>query len=842
MKKVLAVDGNSILNRAYYGIRPLSNSKGVPTNALTGFVNILLKHLESIKPDVLLIAFDRKAPTFRHLMYDGYKSNRKGMPEELAIQLPYAKEIAKHMGFAVLEKDGIEADDILGTASLRCKESGNFCYILTGDRDSLQLIDDSYSAVLLAGNTDTVYYDEAKFKEKYQTTPKGLIDIKALMGDSSDCIPGVPGIGEKTAIALISQYSDIDKIYADTENLPLGKSQKEKIINGKEFAYLSKKLAEIKCDDDIEISLESTDLSGIDDLRKLLGELEMFSALNRINSSSYYSENTEAVLEESVQIQVIEGIEAEADGDLYCSFDFENSTVYIGKENNCIKLKVNDLCNFITVNAGRIVTYNSKAVYKYLFENGVNDFSLLKGDIMLAGYVVNSGMQKYSFERILLQYLHIAVEECSLSEIAYYSAKLMPILNEKLSESSQDKLYSDIELPLAKVIADMEYSGFYVDKNGLEDFGKELNGEIAEIEQQIYFMSGEIFNINSPKQLGTVLFEKMSLPAKKKTKSGYSTDADTLESLSPYHPIIDLILEYRTLSKLKSTFVDGMIKVISDTDGRIHTSFNQAVTATGRLSSAEPNLQNIPVRQKRGRELRKFFRAKSGYKLIDADYSQIELRLLAEISDDKDFKDAFISGEDIHRMTASQVFGMPYELVSNELRTRAKAVNFGIIYGISAFSLSRDIGSTVSEAKRYIESYLGRYTGVSDYLKNIVKFAHENGFVKTEFGRRRYIPELKSSRKTEQSFGERVAMNSPIQGTAADIIKLAMVNVYNSLAKSYPEAKLILQVHDELIIEAPENVAEKVADLLKFEMENVYKSDVPLTVEVNIGDTWFETK
>ena len=848
MYKVLAVDGNSILNRAYYGIRFLSNSKGVPTNALTGYVNIIYRHIESLKPDLTVVAFDRKAPTFRHGLYEGYKANRKGMPDELALQLPYAKQISEYMGFRVLESDGFEADDLLGTVSGLCKTNGGFCYILTGDRDSLQLIDDEYTHVLLAGNTDTVLFDEAKFYEKYQTKPIGLVDIKALMGDSSDCIPGVKGIGEKTAISLISQYGSLDKVYENADTLPIGPSAKAKIIADKDMAYLSRTLARIKCDVDIDLDITESPKADFLRLKELLTELEMLSVLKKI--SAHFSSN-EAIEPQAPQpldfperkAEPSEIERAASNGYVFAAIDFESGELCLsnGKEVLSCTMQEDELCGFLLKNLSALSVYDSKLVYKHLIAKGYKPESTVSFDAMLAAYVVNSGLQKYNIERVAGQYLHIDADEVNTSKTAYYTALLHKKLIALLNETNQEKLYYSVELPLALVIADMEETGFYVDGEGLAAFGKELENDIRECEERIYFLTGEEFNINSPKQLGHILFEQMGIPAKKKTKTGYTTDAETLEPLAPYYPVIAEVLDYRALTKLKSTFIDAMIKVISEKDGRIHTSFNQATTATGRLSSAEPNLQNIPIRQKRGRELRKYFMGDEGKVLVDADYSQIELRLLAEISNDATFIDTFKSGEDIHRKTASNVFGVPEELISSELRTRAKAINFGIVYGISAFSLAKDINTSVAEAKRYIDNYLSRYDGVNKYLSTIVENARASGYVTTLFGRRRYIPELSSDKKMLQGFGERVARNSPIQGTAADIIKLAMVNVYKRL-EEFPSAKLVLQVHDELIIETDAESAGKVADMLKSEMENVCKTAVPLKVDVKIGKTWYDTK
>ncbi len=848
MNKILAVDGNSILNRAYYGIRFLSNSKGIPTNALTGYVNIIYKHIEALKPDAVVVAFDRKAPTFRHGLYDGYKANRKGMPDELAAQLPYAKKLSEYMGFQILEADGFEADDLLGTVSRRCKSNDAFCYILTGDRDSLQLIDDAYTHVLLAGNTDTVLFDEAKFFEKYQIEPMGLVDIKALMGDSSDCIPGVKGIGEKTAVALIAEYKTLDGVYANIDTLPVGPSAKGKIANDKDMAYLSRELAKIKCDVNVDVDITSRSHADFISLKELLVELEMLTVLKKI--TPYFSDDpSEDITPVSApsfaerEIAPTDAYEMISEGYESVSVDFENGTVYLsdGKEVAYFNAQSDGIIDFVFSSLTKLCVYDSKLIYKHLIDCGKYPTDTAAFDVMLASYVVNSGLQKHNIERVVNQYLHIDDEAMNASKTAYYTALLANELKKQLESTGQSKLYYDIELPLALVIADMEETGFYVDGEGLTAFGEELEKDIKECEERIYFLTGEQFNINSPKQLGHILFEQMGIPAKKKTKTGYTTDAETLEPLAPYYPVVAEVLDYRALTKLKSTFIDAMVKVISEKDGRIHTSFNQATTATGRLSSAEPNLQNIPIRQKRGRELRKYFMGGGNKVLVDADYSQIELRLLAEISGDETFIDTFKSGEDIHRRTAASVFGIPEELISPELRTRAKAINFGIVYGISAFSLAKDIGTSVAEAKRYIENYLTRYGGVNNYLTTIVDKARADGFVTTLFGRRRYIPELTSDKKMLQGFGERVARNSPIQGTAADIIKLAMVNVYKKLSE-FPNAKLVLQVHDELIIETDKESAEAVAEMLKTEMENVCKTAVPLSVEVKVGKTWYDTK
>ncbi len=824
MKKLLAIDGNSILNRAFYGIRPLTTSFGLPTNAVYGFVNIIYSHIQALSPDYAAVAFDLKAPTHRHLKYELYKANRKGMPEELAAQLPYAKQAVEAMGMTELEMEGWEADDILGTLSRLSEENGVEAYLLTGDRDSLQLISDK-TKVLLATTGETVLYDGDKFFEKYGTVPPRLVDIKALMGDSSDNIPGVPGVGEKTALKLISDYGTLDGVYLDLEKKDIAKGVMNKLIAGKESAYMSYDLATISKDVPISQSIENYVYNGADSdrLTELFTYLQFGALIKKFDLKQKENSVPETEFEKCGNVpNCPEAAVWETEDGIYI-YDGEIGYICPSALAGEVYSKLGIICS----DAKRVFSKHPECSVKF--------------DVSLAGYVLDSSVSDYSVERLALGYLGTSQTETPCQKaICIYG--LYKKLSELMKEQKCDSLFYEIELPLAKVLADMEKEGFCIDRDGLAKFGEKLDLQIHDLTERIYMLCGETFNINSPKQLGEVLFEKLCLPAQKKTKTGYSTNAEVLEALSPYHPVIDEILQYRNVVKLKGTYVDGLLKC-ADENGIIHTSFNQTVTATGRLSSTEPNLQNIPIRTEEGRELRKFFiPKKEGRVLIDSDYSQIELRLLAAISGDVKMIDAFNSDQDIHRQTASQVFDVPLEAVTDSQRKRAKAVSFGIVYGISDFSLSKDIGVSRPAAKKYIENYLHRYPAVSEYLENIKKEARDKGYVSTLLGRRRYIPEMASGKKTVRSFGERVAMNSPIQGTAADIIKLAMVNTYRALKEGGYESKLILQVHDELIIEAPENEVEDVKELLISEMENALSLEVKLSVETAIGRNWYDCK
>ncbi|MCL2517901.1 MAG: DNA polymerase I [Oscillospiraceae bacterium] len=823
MKNILIIDGNSILNRAFYAINPLTTKNGLCTNAVYGFLNILLKHIETLNPDYGAVAFDLPAPTFRHEKYDGYKATRKGMPDELAVQLPYAKKCVELLGLKVLQKPGYEADDIIGTVA-NFAEDDTHSYILTGDRDSLQLICENIS-VLLASNSDTVKYDAEKFKADYGIDPSVFVDVKALMGDSSDNIPGVAGIGEKTALKLISLFNNLDNLYDEIESdTTVTNSIKTKIITGKENAYLSRFLAKIDTEVPLEITLDDIIRKEYDrhGLLEIFNELEFTAMIKRLNLASDV---------ETVTYNKINAAELPKDGII--TAEIKNNTLFVVADEGNFSVQYETLSELKDFFESGINVYDSKYFYTLLANEGIK-FNC-NFDVMLAAYVSNSTDNSYDITRLSAAYLNTTSEDST-----YTTHKLYNVLNEKLRADNQYDLYKNIELPLAAVLSEMEIYGFKVDRFGLVNYANKLQQYIDECSQQVFKFAGEEFNINSPKQLGELLFEKLDLPTFKKKKTGYSTEAEVLEKLRPYSPIIDHILEFRQVSKLKSTYADGLLKV-ADQNGRIHTTFNQTVTATGRLSSTEPNLQNIPIRQPQGRELRKFFIPEShDYVLIDADYSQIELRLLADISGDRIMTQAFVNGDDIHAITASQVFDVPIENVTPEMRKRAKAVNFGIIYGIGDFSLAADIGVTKYQAGEYIKSYLEKYADVDRYLKNTVAEAYELGYVTTRFGRRRYIPELKSAKAPIRSFGERVAMNSPIQGTAADIIKIAMINTSAELKKAGIDARLILQVHDELVVESHKDCREESCAILKRCMEDIPGFKIPLTVDVSYGDTWFK--
>ena len=854
IKKMLVIDGNSILNRAYYGIRPLTNKNGLYTHAVYGMINIISRHVDSLRPDYCVVAFDLKAPTFRHKMYDGYKANRKGMPEELAVQLPYAKACMSALGYRVLTCEGYEADDILGTLAKSASRDGVHAYILTGDRDSLQLIDDGVS-VLLVKTKETIEYTEGVFFENYGVKPDVFVDVKALMGDSSDNIPGVAGIGEKTALKLIADFGSMDALYEKLEESSLSASVKQKLTSGKDMAYLSRTLALIDVNAPVDTSLEVSEYNGADKeaLYALFTELEFFAFIKKFGLEGV---RLERKVEEKAEAQAEEQTEVAASAECSCECGaicegiaeyFKGKTVALCLGESDIALCNGERSARVSLDDATlkellgnisIVCHDYKEIYKRFAAMGIS-IGECAFDTMLAAYVLNSGRSKYLFEDVLATYLDGAEvrENASESLFALYGM----LSNEIEKETAHELLYG-IEIPLARVLADMELAGFRIDVQGIEQYGRELLGIAEDLKSRIYSQAGEEFNINSPKQLGEVLFEKMGLPAGKKTKTGYATDAETLGKLASKYDIIADILEYRHVTKLKSTYADGLAKA-ADGEGRIHSLFNQTGTATGRLSSAEPNLQNIPVRTEMGKRFRKYFIPQNDeYVIIDADYSQIELRLLAHISGDENMKNAFLSGEDIHTATASTVFGVPAEQVTGELRKRAKAVNFGIVYGIGEHSLSEDLGITRKEAKLYIESYLAGYPRVSAYLDEIKVKAREDGFVTTEFGRRRYIPELTASNKNVQKFGERVAMNSPIQGTAADIIKIAMIRVAEALRRTGADAKLILQVHDELLIECPRSESEAVKRILVDCMENAVKFTVPLDVEANIGKTWYDAK
>lgn len=845
--KLMILDGNSIVNRAFYGVRMLNAPDGTPSNAVYGFTAILQRLLEEQKPEAVCVAFDLKAPTFRHLEYDAYKAQRKPMPEELAVQIPILKELLDAMGIRRYELEGYEADDILGTAAAVCQREGWDCAIVTGDKDSLQLISAGTTVCNVKtrmGQTETINYTPALFREEYGFEPERMVDLKALMGDSSDNIPGVPGVGEKTALDLIRRYGTIDNIYAGLDSLDIKAGVRKKLREGEESARKSYWLATIARDIPIhfvpEENLWNRDYQpSLYPLMKRLGfnkfiekwGLEPDSApaggapagMERIDAPDAGLLRRAIEKAERVAVLPVEGLDSLE----IC----DGERVYTAAWNS-LGEEYNPLLRLLFGPKTKKIGQNVKDLIGLLLKEGLPAEGFIF-DTALAGYLLDATGSDYSPQRLSARWLG---GEQSGAEALYH---LCGVLDGKLRELKMDELYYSIELPLCRVLADMEQAGFFVDRKALYEFGESLNGDIARLQEAIWGHAGHEFNINSPKQLGEVLFDQLMLPSGKKTKTGWSTNADVLEKLRGKHPIIEQVLEFRMLAKLKSTYADGLLKVISP-DGRIHTSFQMTVTATGRLSSTEPNLQNIPVRRALGAQIRKMFVAAPGMTLVDADYSQIELRLLAHISGDETMREAFLSGEDFHSVTASKVFNVPLSEVTPTLRSRAKAVNFGIVYGISAFSLAQDIGVWPSEAKTYMDAYMEKYHGVRDYMKNIVVQAREDGYVSTLFGRRRELPELKSSNFNMRSFGERVALNMPIQGTAADIIKLAMVNVQKRLSAEGMKSRLILQVHDELIVECPEGEADKAAEILRQEMENAVSLAVPLTVDVHAGHSWAE--
>lgn len=854
MKKLLIVDGNSIMNRAFYGVRPLVTRTGIHTNAVYGYLNILKKHLDAIKPDYVAVAFDLKAPTFRHKMFSEYKAGRHATPDELISQIPLIKEATALLGIKTVSLEGYEADDILGTLSSSFEGES---FVVTGDRDSFQLVSDK-TTVILASTGEDVIYTPKEIEEKYSLPPKKLIDVKALAGDSSDNIPGVAGIGEKTAIKLILEADSLEGIYEKLDNgeLKVSDGVKNKLLNGRESAFLSKKLAEICLTVEGLPSPQELELTEQDSnaLRELFVKLEFTKMMSRFGLDRTAAVEKTATDGDQMSFDMIEEeaseIKALSEDEfialLPCGkvpLDLIDNNFYYAHQGEIYSCPVSK--TLIKALRGRqLCLFDSKAFWLKtgeLFEE--LDESLVAFDIQLASYVDNPD-SRGDFARIVMSYLSKSVSPSAEGSPECRAPLIAPLyqeLSKKIEEEGLSYLYYEIELPLSKVLAGMEMRGFAVDKKGIEEYGVVLKEQMEKAEESIWTISGEHFNINSPKQLGRVLYEKLALPVIKKNKTGYATDAETLEKLRFHSPIIDFILEYRHLSKLYGTYIEGLLKVTPD-DGRIRTSFNQKQTQTGRLSSAEPNLQNIPVRTEQGSRLRRYFVADEGKVLIDADYSQIELRVLAHMSDDENLIKAFNSEADIHSATASQVFGVSLEEVTPELRSRAKAVNFGIVYGIGEFSLAGDLHVSMKQAKEYITGYFNTYPKVREYLEATVTHANEKGFVTTLWGRKRYIPELSVTNKQLRAFGERVAKNSPIQGTAADLIKLAMVKTDRRLKAEGLESRLTLQVHDELIIEAPEKEAEYVSRLLKEEMESVADMSVRLSVDVGVGKTWLDAK
>ena len=852
--KLLVLDGNSIINRAFYGIKLLTTKDGRYTNAIYGFMNIFYKLCDELHPDSVAFAFDLKAPTFRHKMYDEYKAGRKPMPPELAEQMPVLKDLLRALGYKIVTKEGYEADDILGTLAFSCKE-GDECYIATGDRDSLQLVGDNVKVLLAStkmGRPETNIYDVKRIKDDYGVTPHQLIDIKALMGDSSDNIPGVSGVGQKTAQSLISELGSIQNIYDNIDTIDIRETLRNKLKNDKDSAFMSYKLGEICKSVPIETdySFYVPDEGDKGEALSILRSLEMYKLIDKIglNTVTYDAKPENTTVKEYKRVNSLNAFLLKANK-LYFVYSVKD-----GRFESLAACNGDDICEVNTENDSEVeafiniledentekYTFNIKPLYAYAFSHGF-EIKNVKMDLMLAAYLLNPSAKDYDIEKLAAEYNVYYEADGGFSALSETVYPLTVKLSALLEERDQTELLSNIELPLAEVLASMEKIGVKVDKSGIEAFGDMLGERIKGLQSRIYELAGEEFNINSPKQLGEILFVKLAIPTKKKTKSGFSTNAEVLEKLADEYEIVKFILEYRTYTKLKSTYCDGLLKEIA-ADGRIHSTFNQTETRTGRISSTEPNLQNIPVRTELGREMRKFFIADDGKVLVDADYSQIELRVLSDIADDKAMIDAFNNGDDIHAITASQVFKMPLQMVTPLMRSRAKAVNFGIVYGIGAFSLAKDIGVSRAEADRYIKDYLHHYSGVDRYMNEVVEEAKKNGYVKTLFGRRRYLPELSSSNGMLRAFGERVARNMPIQGTAADIIKIAMIRVYTRLKEENLNARLILQIHDELIVEAPENEKTKAELIVKEEMENACKMKVLLKSDAQSGESWYDAK
>lgn len=884
--KLMVIDGNSIVNRAFYGVsQNLSTREGLPTNAIFGFVNILLKLLEEEQPEGLAVAFDLKAPTFRHLAYEGYKAQRKGMPEELAVQMPVLKRLLDAMNIRRYELEGWEADDLLGTMARINGEEGGQTVVVTGDKDSLQLITDSTTVKLVStrmGRTTTRNMTPEVFREEYGFDPIHIIDLKALMGDTSDNIPGVKGIGEKTAMALLAQYPSIDDLYANLDTVEVKPAARKKLVEGEGDARMSYDLATIRCEAPMDFHPQDTLRQPFhnDELYQLLLELEFSKLIDKLGVRPTSTPVAQAV-EEPPEIRV-EGVYLTGEEQLAQVLPKWQAAQYVvvlplpNLDGVTVSLSEGDKDWLYDVRSSRYegdyqaflaqlfgpgvkkVAHGVKELCEKLLEEGIQGEGFVF-DTQLAAYLLDPTAGSYDLPKLSMQYFRKELEESrawqdeeafgALSDQVKAQAKwyadnaFIDALYEKLApqldELGLTKLLQEMEIPLCSVLANMERRGVLVDKGALSRFGEMLTGRIVDTQKAIYEQAGEEFNILSPKQLGHILFEKLGLPPVKKTKTGYSTNAEVLEKLQYQHPIVSLVLEYRQLTKLNSTYVEGLSKVIAG-DGRIHTSFQNTVTATGRLSSTEPNLQNIPVRTALGAEMRTMFVARPGWVLVDADYSQIELRLLAHMSGDEAMIQAFRDGVDIHTVTASQVFGVSPDRVTADMRRAAKAVNFGIVYGISPFSLSQDIHVSVAQAKSYMEKYFAHYAGVRAYMDGVVEQGKSQGYVSTLYGRRRWLPELKSSNFNTRSFGERVALNMPIQGTAADIIKLAMIRVEHRLAQEGLQAQLVLQVHDELIVECPQAEADTVARLLTQEMEGVAQLAVPLTAEAKVGQTWAE--
>ena len=871
MKKLLILDANSIVNRGFYAVRPLTNKDGLNTNAIFGFLNIFFKYIEEIKPDYIAAAFDVSKPTFRHKMFDGYKATRHKMPDELREQIPVLKDVLAAMNIKILEKEGYEADDIIGTVSRICEENEVECCILTGDRDDLQLASQMthiHLVITRMGNTETTVYDDKLVLEKYGVTPTEFIDLKAIMGDSSDNIPGVKGIGEKGATALISAFGSIDGVYENIDDASITKSVQKKLLDGKEDAYMSKVLATIDRNVPIEINIEDTKVLPYNEaaLYDIFSMLEFKSFIKKLALTGNEEIKATKTIDSSFEVASQEKLKEVLKGsDISFYYDKMGQVFAFSKDEERAYVadfyENKEIIKEFLESDTKKTTHGLKELIAEMKKHDI-DVRSVTFDTEIGAYLIEPSKKSYDLAGLSSDFLGVILNneansgaQLSLDSMldykndASFGAYAVAVLKLKQYEENELKargslaLFHKIEMPLVYVLASMEHEGIFVDLEKLSEFGEELKKEQTKLTDEIYSLAGHEFNINSPKQLAVVLFEELELKALKKTKSGYSTNAEVLEKLKLAHPIVEKILEYRKIAKLNSTYVEGLISAIDKRDGKIHSSFNQTVTVTGRISSTEPNLQNIPVRTQLGREMRKMFIAKSeDYVLIDADYSQIELRVLAHISEDENMIESFNSDFDIHSSTAAKIFGVKKDEVTSEMRSAAKAINFGLVYGMGEFSLSQDLKISLKRAKEYIQDYLGSYPKVQKYMKETVEFAKENGYVTTMFGRRRDIPEIKASNFQVRSFGERVALNTPVQGSAADIIKLAMINVFNRLNEENLKSKLILQVHDELIIEAPKEEVDKVCALLREEMEKATKLLVPLKVDMKVGRSWFDTK
>lgn len=839
--KLMILDGNSVINRAFFGVKPLTTKEGLFTHAIYGFLNILERMEKEEQPDAVCVAFDLHGSTFRHLKYDGYKATRHGMPEELAMQMPIMKDVLRAMNIPIYECQGWEADDVIGTVGRICSNNDWECVIVTGDRDSLQLIDQNVHVKLVIskpGQTTATLYTEEKFREEYGFAPKRLIDLKALMGDSSDNIPGVAGVGPKTATDLLLKFGTLDGVYENLGDTSIRPKLREKLENDRENAYLSYDLATIVAEAPIDFEPKDALIQPYNRaaLYQLFQKLEFVKLIDK-----YGLRGADQELPKQPQLKVALPAVAEIPSNV------AEAAIYLTRDGSIGVAWAEGVCALTPLEArmgltlpGMLICHDMKSAMHRLDEMGIS-FENCIFDTALAAYDLNPSQSDYPVSKLATNFLGLSVDDADAAACAEAIWHLRPVLTAELDKNGMTELYQTIELPLCPVLYRMEKRGIAVDKKQLQQFGAMLAQRISDSESLIFGFSGEHFNINSPKQLGELLFDKLGLPPVKKTKTGHSTNAEVLEKLKDKHPIIPAIMDYRMLTKLKSTYADGLMTAL-DSDGRIRTTFQNLVTATGRLSSTEPNLQNIPVRNDLGAEIRKMFIPKPGCVLVDADYSQIELRVLAHIADDKTMQEAFVSGLDVHTATAAQVFATTPEQVTPLQRRHAKAVNFGIVYGISEFSLAEDIGVSRWEAKNYIDSYLAHYAGVRAYMKQVVVDARERGFTETLYGRRRYIPELKSSNFNVRSAAERMTLNTPIQGTAADLIKLAMIRVENALNEHFPEARLLLQVHDELIVECPETIASEVAALVSREMQSVAQLRVPLQAEAKWGSSWYEAK